>query len=63
MTYADGSPIRVDDTLDAGETKSLKLTLLYSSNVSAEQLPTDDVAVSNLAISIIYSQAETSFSN
>ena len=63
LTYADGSPIRVDDTLDAGETKSLKLTLLYSSNVSAEQLPTDDVAVSNLAISIIYSQAETSFSN
>lgn len=60
LTYADGSPIRVDDTLDAGETKSLKLTLLYSSNVSAEQLPTDDVTVSNLAISVIYAQSADS---
>lgn len=57
LTYADGSPIAVDDTLDAGETKSLKLNLLYSSSVSAVQLPSNDVAVSNLAISIIYAQS------
>lgn len=57
LTYADGSPIAVDDTLDAGETKSLKLNLLYSSSISAAQLPSNDVAVSNLAISIIYAQS------
>lgn len=57
LTYADGSPIAVDDTLDSGETKSLKLSLTYSSSVSAAQLPSNDVAVSNLAISIIYAQS------
>lgn len=64
LTYADdGSEIAVDDTLNSGETKSLKLTLTYSADTTASQLPTDDVTVNNLAIAIVYSQAATSSSN
>lgn len=58
LTYADGNAIGVNDTLNASETKNLKLTLTYSSGVTAELLPSDDVAISNLAIAIIYAQAE-----
>lgn len=57
LTYADGSAISVGDSLLAGATKSLKLTLKYSIDTTAEQLPTDDVSISNLGISIIYAQA------
>ena len=35
LTYANGTPVAVDDTLNAGETKSLKLTLTYSASVAA----------------------------
>ena len=63
LTYTDGTPVAVDDTLDAGATKHLKLTLTYSADTTASELPADDVTVSNLAIPIIYSQAATSFSN
>lgn len=60
LTYADGTQLAVDDTLTSGETKSLKLTLTYSSSINAEQLPTEDVSISNLAISVIYAQAASS---
>ena len=60
LTYADGSPIAVGDALNAGATKSLKLTLTYSSSITANLLPTDDVAISNLAIAIIYAQSADS---
>lgn len=57
LTYADGTAISTEDTLNVSETKSLKLTLTYSANVPANELPTNDVAISNLATTIIYSQA------
>ena len=60
LTYADGTQLAVDDTLTSGETKSLKLTLTYLSSINAEQLPTEDVSISNLAISVIYAQAASS---
>ena len=63
LTYANGTPVAVDDTLNAGETKSLKLTLTYSASVAAAALPKDDVAISNLAISIIYAQSANSSQN
>lgn len=56
LTYADGTAINVSDELGKGTTKKVKLTLTYSDAVTADKLPTDDVAISNLGISIIYSQ-------
>lgn len=54
FTYSDGSVIAANDTLSAGETKSVKLSLVYNS--SATSLPSNDVAISNLDITIIYGQ-------
>ena len=54
FTYSDGSAIGVGDTLSSGETKSVKLSLTY--NESAASLPSNDVAISNLGITIIYGQ-------
>lgn len=47
----------MDDTLNKGETKSMVLTLRYSNGVTPEQLPKNDVAISNLSIIIVYSQS------
>lgn len=55
FTYSDGTVVSVGDTLNKGETKSVKLTLSY--NGSATQVPVNDVAISNLDITMIYSQA------
>jgi len=54
-TYSDGTVVGVGDTLNKGETKSVKLTLSYNSN--STQVPANDVAISNLDITMIYSQA------
>lgn len=55
FTYNDGTVITSGDTLNKGETKSVKLTLSYNS--SASQVPANDVAITNLDITMIYSQA------
>lgn len=55
FTYSDNTVVNVGDTLNKGETKSVKLTLSYNS--SATQVPANDVAISNLDITMIYSQA------
>lgn len=57
LTYDDGTALAVNDTLNAGATKSMKLTLTYNSNASAAQLPTADVSISNLGITLTYTQA------
>ena len=54
FTYTDGTVVGLNDTLAAGETKSVKLSLTYNSNASS--LPSNDVAISNLDITIIYGQ-------
>lgn len=56
LTYVDGSPISAEDKLTSKDTKSLKLTLTYSADTTASELPTDDVAISNLETTIVYSQ-------
>lgn len=56
LTYADGTSITENDTLNAEETKHLKLTLKYNDSVTSEQLPTDDVAITGLGTTIVYSQ-------
>lgn len=43
ITNTDGSEITVEDsTIEAGNTKTYKITVLYDSNISNDQLPTDD---------------------
>lgn len=57
LTYTDGgAPVSQNDTLNHGEKKNVTLTLTYKDTITAEQLPTDDVNIDNLSISIIYSQ-------
>lgn len=55
FTYEDGSSITIGDSLNKNVTKRVKLTLSYNS--SAAQVPVNDVAISNLDITMIYSQA------
>lgn len=54
FTYSDGSTIAVGDTLNKQVTKTVKLTLSYNEN--ATQVPVNDVAISNLDITMIYNQ-------
>ena len=57
LTYTDGGAIvSQNDTLNHGEKKNVTLTLTYKDTITAEQLPQDDVNISNLGINIIYSQ-------
>ena len=54
LTYADGSQINNGDTLDAGETKKAKLTLSLKNEMT--YVPSADVAISNIAATLNYSQ-------
>lgn len=54
LTYADGSQINNGDTLAAGETKKAKLTLSLKNEMS--YVPSADVAISNIAATLNYSQ-------
>lgn len=59
LTYTDtGAAVAEDDTLAAKETKSLTLKLTYSADTTVEELPVNDVAVSGLETTIVYSQTE-----
>lgn len=55
VTYADDTPLAVDDTLDAGATKNLKLVLKYKD--TAASLPQAEVAITNISGTIVYGQA------
>lgn len=57
LTYADGSTLAENDALSAGQTEDLVLTLTYNSFEDASLLPTADVTISNLGITLVYSQA------
>ncbi len=52
ITYANGSKINVGDTLNVAERKTLKLKLSFSGT----QLPENEVDISNLSITLSYSQ-------
>lgn len=53
LTYADGTPISINDTLDAGVTKNLKLVVTFNS--SATSIPSTDITL-NLGATITYTQ-------
>ena len=57
LTYSDGTALAKNDALNAGATKSMKLTLTYKSTATAAQLPTADVSISNLGITLTYKQS------
>lgn len=57
LTYDDGTNVQENDTLNQGETKSMVLKLKYSDSTTSEQLPKNDVAISNLSTIIVYSQS------
>lgn len=57
LTYSDDSVIKENDTLSKDTSKSLKLTLTYKDDITASELPNNDVSISNLGISMYYSQS------
>lgn len=56
LTYSDGTVIQTGDIISAGDSETLKLTLEYVAFDDSSLLPTDDVAISNLGISLVYAQ-------
>lgn len=53
LTYtSDGSAVKANDTLAIGETKNMTLKISYTGN----DLPSDDVNISGLDITMIYEQ-------
>lgn len=56
LKYDNGTAVAANDTLNMGETKHLVLKLEYSSSVTADQLPTANVTISELQIPIVYVQ-------
>lgn len=57
LTYSDGGTIAVNDALAAGASKEMKLVLSYATHNVAADLPSGDVTISNLGISLVYSQS------
>lgn len=57
LTYGDGGTIAENDALAAGASKEMKLVLSYDTHNVAEDLPSGDVTISNLGISLVYSQS------
>ena len=54
LTYSDGSAIGVNDTLAAGQSKTLRLTVEYPS--SATTLPEAEVDITGMDVTFTYSQ-------
>ena len=54
LTYANGDPINVNDTLAAGASSTLKLTVEYPA--TATTLPEDEVDISGMDVTFTYSQ-------
>lgn len=57
-TKSAGQAVQVGDTLNAGETRPMLLTLKYTEFSDAALLPAADVSISNLGVTLVYSQAE-----
>ena len=55
VTYNNGNPIKANDTLVAGETKTIKVHVEFDKNLTPAQLPTSEVSL-NLNYSMEYIQ-------
>ena len=65
LTYTDGTPVAVGDTLDKAvnsvpTSKTMKLKLQFDPSVTSDMLPSKDVTISGLAVSLSYGQETTS---
>ncbi len=57
LTYVDGGEsVKAGDAFDVGESKEVQLKLYYKKTATADQLPSDDITVSNLNITIPFVQ-------
>lgn len=56
VTYSDGTAVAANDTLAAGATKTLKVKVVYNTNLTAAQLPTADSSTT-FKIALNYVQA------
>jgi len=54
---SNNAAVAQNDTLNVGETKTMKLTLTFNNSNSTSVLPTSDITVSNLGITLLYSQS------
>jgi len=53
---SDNSDVKAGDTFDINEAKEVQLKIYYKKTATDEQLPTDDVAIGNLNITIPFVQ-------
>ena len=53
---AANSTVQAGDLLEAGETRTVLLKLYYKKTATVAQLPSDDIAVSNLGFTLTYNQ-------
>ncbi len=56
LTYSDGSAIQVGDSLAAGDSENVRLTLSYG-EITVDELAKESVSISNLSININYTQS------
>ena len=57
LTYENGSSVQTGDILNAKDNVTMKMTLTYQEFNNASLLPTEDVSISNLGITINYQQS------
>ncbi len=57
LTYDNGAAVQVGDTLYAKETNTIKVKLEYDDTVTASELASEDVSISNLDISVNFEQS------
>ncbi len=57
LTQASGSSVNVNDVIYAKDHLTLKVTLTYKDTVTASELATSDVSISNLGITIDFEQS------
>ena len=56
LNYDSGASVQVGDMLYAKETNKMKVTLIYDDTVTASELATSDVSISNLELDINFEQ-------
>ena len=56
LTYSNGTALATGDKLAAGAKKTLKLTLTYKDFTNAAHLPKNDVTISGLKSTLVFSQ-------
>ena len=56
LKYSGGTNVALNDTLNTSTTKTMVLTVTLNSSMAADKLPTADVSVTNLKVTLGYTQ-------